>query len=127
MEKKHYFPSNHHVDFFQVLANLGAAYGTAKSGVGIANLGVPGAWGRMVGLNGWWAPGVPRLTLVILDSILSHNYPNIFQYWYWISMDIDIGYIYGIFQSMDIFQWNKLIDIGISMEFPLVIDQVIFQ
>jgi hypothetical protein len=42
-------------------------------------------------------------------------------------MDIDIGYICGIFQSMDIFQWNKLIDIGISMEFPLVIDQVIFQ
>ena len=35
-------------------------------------------------------------------------------------MDIDIGYIYiyGIFQSMDIFQWDKLIDIGISMEFP---------
>ena len=25
---------------FEVLANLGAAYGTAKSGVGIANLGV---------------------------------------------------------------------------------------
>ena len=60
--------------------------------------------------------------MVILDSILSHISPNIFQYWYWISMDIDIGYIYiyicGIFQSMDIFQWDKLIDIGISIGIP---------
>ena len=39
----------------QVLANLGAAYGTAKSGVGIANLGVCPA--RIVGLaSAHWRP-----------------------------------------------------------------------
>ena len=47
----------------QVLANLGAAYGTAKSGVGIANLGVRGGWwihggcGFPNGFHGWFIDG----------------------------------------------------------------------